>query len=150
MLSVRIEVKGDKKVIAQLNKVVDSFKDWKPELKSVGEYLKKFYENPTFETEGGIFGARWQPLNPVYAMYKATRYPGRGILERTGDMRRGYILKVYSSLLELVNTKDYASRHQEGIGVPERVLISVDEPRKKEAVDIFKKGAIIKIQKALG
>lgn len=150
MLSVRLEIKGDKKAIAQLNKMLESFKDWKPELQAVGDYLVSFYRDPVFETEGGVFGARWQPLTSAYANRKAIKYPGRGILEASGTMRRSYITRVYANLLELVNPTEYAILHQEGRGrLPERLLIRVDEPRKKEIVEIFKKGALVKIQNAL-
>lgn len=150
MLSVRLEIKGDKKAIAQLNKMLDTFKDWKPELQAVGDFLVSFYQNPVFETEGGIFGARWQPLTPAYANRKAIKYPGRGILEASGRMRRSYETHVFANLLELVNPTEYAILHQEGRGrLPERLLIRVDEPRKREIVEVFKKGAVLKIQRAL-
>lgn len=32
----------------------------------------------------------WTQLTPKYAAWKARKYPGRGILVRTGDMRRAY------------------------------------------------------------
>jgi phage gpG-like protein len=149
MLNIRVEIKGDKKAVAQLKNIISAFSDWKPELEAVGDYLKNFYQNPVFETEGGIFNRRWQPLQPAYAIRKATKWPGRGILEASGRMRKSYETKVFSNMLSLINPTEYAAYHQEGRGVPERVLIEVDQTRKNEIVDIFKKGAIIKIQKAI-
>lgn len=149
MLNVRVEIKGDKKVIEQLKRVMGSFSDWRPELQAVGDYVKDFYQNPTFETEGGIFGERWTPLQPGYAMKKAVKYPGRGILEASGAMRRSYEVHAYANILQLINPVEYAVYHQEGRGVPERILIKVDEPRKAQIVDIFKKGVLIKLEKAI-
>lgn len=149
MLNIRVEIKGDKRIIAQLKNVVESMKDWRPELQAVGDYLKSFYQDPVFETEGGIFNARWSPLSQPYQAIKSTKYPGRGILEASGAMRRSYIIKSFPTLLQLINTTEYAILHQEGRGVPERVLINIDDERRKQIVDIFKKGAIIKLQNAV-
>lgn len=41
-----------------------------------------------FETEGEFGGDRWAALSPDYAAAKAIRFPGKKILEATGDMRR--------------------------------------------------------------
>lgn len=42
-----------------------------------------------FETSGSFFlGHAWAPLSPRYAAWKATRYPGKGILIREGDLRK--------------------------------------------------------------
>lgn len=150
MLNVRVEIKGDKKVIAQLRKMLHEFDDWKTELTAVGVYLIKFYQDPVFETEGGVFGARWQALSSAYAIKKATTYPGRGILEAKGDLRRAYDKRVFANLLEIVNKDPKAIYHQEGTRrLPPRILIKVDEGRKEEIINIFKKGALIKVQKAI-
>lgn len=150
MLNVRVEIKGDKKVVAQLNKMLSLFEDWKPELTASGEYLIKFYKDSVYETEGGIFGARWQALSSAYAIRKATKWPGRGILEASGDLRRGFRKEVFSNLLSIINDDPKADLHQEGRGrLPVRQIIKMDEPRKQEIVNIFKKGALIKIQQAI-
>jgi hypothetical protein len=149
MLSVRVEITGDKKALKQLQNSIKAFEDWKPELSAVGDYLVDFYKDPVFETEGGIIGERWQELSQPYKARKATKYPGRGILEATGTLRKSYRKRVYSNLLQVINPVPYSQYHQEGRGVPERVLIKVDDARRNEIVDIFKKGALIKLQKAL-
>lgn len=150
MLNVRVVVSGDKKAIAQLQKMLHEFEDWRPELTAAGDYLINLYQNPVFETEGGIFGARWQPLSAAYAIRKATTYPGRGILEASGDLRRGYRKNVYASLLELINDDPKAELHQEGKGrLPVRLIMRVDQKQKTEIIDIFKKGVLMKVEKAI-
>jgi len=150
MLKVRVEIKGDKKAIAQLRKMLSAFENWTPELTETGEFLKSFFSGPTFVTEGGIFGARWQALSAAYAIRKAVKYPGAGILEASGALRKSYQKKVYPNLLELINDDPKASLHHEGRGrLPIRLVMRVDEQRKSQIVDIFKKGALIKIQKAI-
>lgn len=150
MLNVRVEVKGDKKAIASLNKMLHEFNDWKQELTASGEFLIAFFTGPVFEFEGGIFGARWQPLSSTYAIRKATKYPGAGILEASGALRAGYKKRVFPNLLELLNDDPKAPYHQDGTRrLPARIIMKVDEPRKLQIVDIFKKGALIKIQRAI-
>jgi len=41
-----------------------------------------------FKTEGEEGGERWQELSPAYAKIKEELYPGKPILERTGDLMR--------------------------------------------------------------
>jgi hypothetical protein len=150
MFSVRVEIKGDKRAIAQLRKMIHEFDDWKKELTAVGEYLVKYYQDPVFETEGGIFGARWAALSPAYAIKKATTYPGRGILEAKGDLRKAYGKRVFANLLEIFNKDPKASYHQDGTRrMPPRLLIRVDNKQRDEIVDIFKKGVLIKVEKAI-
>ncbi len=43
-------------------------------------------EKAQFETEGNEGGQEWQELNEEYYEWKSTRYPGKPILERTGDL----------------------------------------------------------------
>lgn len=150
MLRVRVEIKGDKKAIEQLSKIIHEFDDWKPELTMVGEYLVEYYQDPVFETEGGIFGARWQQLSSAYQIRKATRYPGRGILEATGALRKSYRKRVFANLLEIANEDPKAIFFQSGTRkMPPRILMKVDNKQRKEIVDIFKKGVLIKVQKAI-
>lgn len=41
-----------------------------------------------FESEGEWGGERWAPLSPDYLARKMAKYPGKGILYATGDLRR--------------------------------------------------------------
>lgn len=149
MLNVTFTVTGDKKVIAQLKQVNEAFQNWKPELQQIGDYLKEFYANEVFETEGAIIGSRWRPLSPAYEFYKRIKYPGRGILEATGTLRKGYKVKAKKTSMELVNPTPYGTFHQSGRGVPKRILLKLDSPRKDDVVKIFKQGLVVKIRKAI-
>jgi hypothetical protein len=150
MLGIRVDISGDKRALAQLRKMIHEFDDWKPELKAVGDYLVDLYQNPVFETEGGYFGARWQALTPVYAQRKAVTYPGRGILEASGALRRSYRREVFRNLVSIINDDPKAELHHLGKGrLPVRLIMKVDEKQKDQIVDIFKKGGLIKLKKAL-
>lgn len=41
-----------------------------------------------FESEGDWGGAHWAPLSPDYLAWKMQRYPGKPILQATGDLRQ--------------------------------------------------------------
>lgn len=41
-----------------------------------------------FATEGRFFGDPWEPLSPAYAAWKASRYPGKSILQAEGKLLR--------------------------------------------------------------
>ena len=147
MLKITINVSGDKKVIKQIRKIESEFRTWRPELKKVGDFLKDFYSNAVFETEGGVFGSRWSPLSPRYELWKRKNFAGRGILERSGAMRRGFIADVGNTSLQIKNDVFYSRYHQKGEGVPKRVMAQLDRKRQKEVVDVFKKGVITRLKK---
>ncbi len=79
--------------------------------------------------EGPNRGA-WKPLSEAYAKWKAEHYPGKGILERTGALRKAlteegssYAQRVFSGGQLNFGTSGlpYASHHQEGAGrMPDR------------------------------
>lgn len=150
MISVTIDVVGVKQTTEKLNKIINAFSDWTPELKSVGEFLKGFYSIAGFASEGSIFGARWAALNPQYEYWKRLNYPGRGILVKGGDMQQGFRYNVVGNSMELTNIAGYAKYHQSGTSkMPKRQIAHVDDPRQKEIVNIFKQGIIKKIQNTI-
>ena len=149
MLKVTVTISGEKRIIAQLKSVSDAFTNWKPELQSVGDFLKEFYTNDVFETEGSVIGRKWRPLSEQYEFQKRKLYPGRGILEATGTLRRGYEVDEKRNSMELTNKVPYGIYQQQGRGVHERVLVRMDSKRKKDVVKIFEKGIIKKVKTAL-
>jgi phage gpG-like protein len=83
---------------------------------------------------------RWPPLSPGYALWKAARYPGRKILERTGALRSSIRVGIDPTVpAALVASTDvpYAAAHQ--FGVPQRnlpprpFLVLTDEDREEVA-----------------
>ncbi len=91
-----------------------------------------------FEEEGRP--ERWPPLSPGYALWKAARYPGRKILERTGALRSSIRVGVEPTApAALVASTDvpYAAAHQFGVpprNLPPRpFLVLTDEDREEVA-----------------
>ena len=91
-----------------------------------------------FEEEGRP--ERWPPLSPGYALWKAARYPGRKILERTGALRSSIRVGIEPTApAALVASTDvpYAAAHQFGVpprNLPPRpFLVLTDEDREEVA-----------------
>ncbi len=149
MLNIQVQITGDKATVAKLKKLGKNFNDWTPELKQVGEYLQKFYSTAVFETEGGILGMRWPALSPAYEFWKRQKWPGRGILVRTGKLKESFKYEVGPTYVEVMNPVDYAVYHQQGRGVPKRMLIFFEDRQKNAIIDIFKTGIARKIEAAI-
>lgn len=82
-----------------------------------------------FESRGRTMGAAWSPLSPKYGSWKARHFPGKGILERTGDLRDSLAgtlgIREFNRNSMTVGTQlSYASYHQFGTkNLPARRLI---------------------------
>lgn len=140
-MKIHINITGDKEVQKYLAKFAKSIIKWKPELKSTGEYLKNTYTNQVFETEGSILGSPWAKLNPQYDYWKRKNFGGRGTLERTGKMRRGFGFDAGDTEVEISNKIPYAVFHQFGTSrMPKRLLMDVSTDMENNIVKIFVQG----------
>ncbi len=62
-----------------------------PELKTISTQINSRFmknEKALFASEGASGGSKWPPLKPKYKRWKARRFPGRKILQRTGELRK--------------------------------------------------------------
>ena len=106
-------------------------------------------EKDQFRSEGAEGGERWQELSAEYAEWKEARYPGKAILERTGDLKASLTsgsdpnaVKIEKrKMLTLGSKIPYAIYHQSP--KPRKVL-----PRRPEIMlsEEFKRGAMHHIQ----
>lgn len=53
-----------------------------------------------FSTEGTSGGDHWEPLNPKYKEWKSKKYPGKKILNLTGDMRQSFLNKSHPDYIQ--------------------------------------------------
>lgn len=131
MINLQIQTIGFKEAQGKLKVLHKSFLNWRPEFNQIGQTLKQYYEIAVFQTEGGVLGHPWARLMPEYQFYKARRYPGRGILERTGKMKKSYRHKSFDDYMVFANVAPYAIYHQKGAGsLPERLVIFIDHNQK--------------------
>ncbi|WP_427017868.1 phage virion morphogenesis protein [Pseudarthrobacter sp. P1] len=96
-----------------------------------------------FFSHGAYGSGGWAPLSPAYATWKAHHFPGRGVLERTGDLRESLTDRPFG-IDEITDTKmvigtgvDYAPYHQNGTkNMPARPLFGKTT---KEDTKVFAK-----------
>lgn len=124
-----VTIKGDKEFREKLLAFVGQGLDLKKSMNETGDYLTRFWSGEVFVSRGGVINERWADLNPSYAAWKARMWPGRPPLVRTGLMQQGFRHKSTKLSTELWNEAEYFKYHQEGWGVPERVMMKVDDQR---------------------
>lgn len=122
LLDVDIRIEGMGRFLQYLRGKKRLMEDMRPVFQKI---RYEFYEHmeDVFESEGAILGERWTPLNRRYAAWKAKRFPGRKILERTGKLKRsltgkggaGAVVELDKDELSIGTDVWYAHRHQEGV-----------------------------------
>jgi phage gpG-like protein len=87
MFRFRLVIAGETQMDRGIVRFADGITDYRPIWPVIED---DFYaqEKAQFKTEGVEGGLKWQELSPEYAGWKEVRYPGKPILERTGDLER--------------------------------------------------------------
>lgn len=129
MSDIQVTVTGDKEFVRKLRAFTSGPMDLKRSLSASGLYLTNFFSGEVFASRGRVIGKPWSRLNESYATWKARMFPGRPPLIRSGEMQRSFFYKASAQRLELGNRADHFQFHQEGMGVPQRMLMRVDEQR---------------------
>ncbi|HWQ55679.1 MAG TPA: hypothetical protein VN442_18475 [Bryobacteraceae bacterium] len=85
MLRFRLDIAGEVQMDRGIARFADGVTDYRP---IWGVIEDDFYaqEKDQFKSEGAEGGERWQELSPEYAGWKEAHFPGKPILERTGDL----------------------------------------------------------------
>jgi phage gpG-like protein len=99
----------------------------------IGQYMTKYAANEGMASQGGVFDANWPRLSQKYAVYKAKKFPGRSIMERSGKLKDSWGYNASETGVDLGNNTKYWVYHQGGgKHLPKRVLISINETNKKK------------------
>jgi len=149
-MQMKITLMGTQSALNRLKKMKVNMKDFSKELDEVGRYMKQFYGEDVFATEGQIINERWRPLSINYGFKKREKYPGAGILVASGALKGGFRYVVNVSKMKFWNPVVYAAAHnfgypKDGSRTPRRTFFKVDALRKKKIVDIIHKGFIRRI-----
>lgn len=139
-LTLHFAIEGDVQLSRRLLLDAEKLKDWAPAFKEAGGKLKSIFSGEVFETEGGAVKEKWQQLSPRYALWKSQRYPGKGILERTGRMRAGFQYSWSATETVVWNDVDYFRYHQSNrprTKIPRRVMLKLAEGQRTLVVRIF-------------
>lgn len=133
-------IEGEKQLSRNLLLLADRVKDWTPAFKDASEYLKDVFSGSVFDTEGASVDEHWSPLSKAYALKKAQKYPGKGILEATGNMRAGFMTLWRPDMAQVWNRVEYFKYHQSNAPrhvLPRRVMMKIANAQKEEVVRIF-------------
>ncbi len=142
MFRFRLEVAGTVEMDRGIARFADGVSDYRPIWPVIED---DFYAQmkAQFASEGAEGGERWQPLSPEYAGWKQAHYPGKPILERTGNLLRSLTsgadpnaVKVEDpQALTLGSKIPYAIYHQTGTSkMPARPEIKLPEPFKRSVM----------------
>lgn len=148
--NLSFDIEGDKQISRRLRIVAKGMKDFKKPFNKTGKYLKDFIKGNVFETRGRIIGESWKPLNKKYAIWKSKHYPGKGILEATGNMRKGFVYKAGKQEVVVGNIVDYFRYHQSNkprSKMPRRIAMKLNEDNKQRIVKFFHEDIRTKLRK---
>lgn len=127
------KIEGDRRVRTLLTQMADRTRGVEPAWPLVGDKIAEHMVEQ-FATEGAhLTGSRWAPLSPKYLAWKQRHYPGKPILEATGEMMlslvsRPFPIEHYGPSSATFGTDDdKAFFHQEGTRfMPQRKILEVD------------------------
>ena len=132
-----IDIPEIPRVQAQLSRLQSSLMDWQTAMATIGAAYKSYFSSVPFASRGSVFGTTWPDLNPQYESWKADHYPGKPILIRTGALSEGFDFTSTRNAVKIFNSVEYFRDHQQGIGVPQRVMMALNDERKQAAYDII-------------
>lgn len=135
------EIEGEKQLSRNLLILSEKVKNWEPAFKDTALYLKDVFEKDVFDSQGGAIQEHWSPLKKAYALQKAKKHPGKGILEATGDMRNGFMTLWRPDMAMVWNKVEYFKYHQSNrartSNLPRRVMMKLGQSQRVTMVKIF-------------
>lgn len=122
MIFLDASIEGEQQVSRRLGIVADGVEDFSEPLENIAdELLHSTDEN--FSQRGGLFGG-W-PVRKIDAPWP--------LLEKTGELRGGFMSAVKSDYAEIGNFVPYFKYHQSNkprAHLPRRVMLKIDQQRK--------------------
>jgi len=144
MFRFRVGVAGEIQMDRGIERFADGLTDYRP---IWGVIEDDFYAQvqAQFKSEGAAGGEKWQELSAEYAGWKEMRYPGKPILERTGNLVKSLtsgsdpnaVKREERKTLTLGSAVSYAIYHQSPLArkrLPRRPEIMLTEKFKKEVM----------------
>lgn len=134
---------GDQQVGRTLTGLMDTIADAREPLDAIGNRIAAFEERQ-FSSQGGYGSGGWSPLSPRYAAWKAKHYPGKPILQRTGELKASLTSRPFG--IDEVDLKTavfgtglpYSAYHQHGTDrMPMRKPLEVPEYERREWERLF-------------
>lgn len=143
--TIRFEFFGE----AQLNRTLERFAlgaaDASPAWNALADRFVAL-ERRQFRSEGRAFSGGWSPLSPKYAAWKARHYPGKPILERTGELLRSLTERpldvevILPDRMVIGSAVTYGRYHQNGTPrMPQRRPVELSEAERREWVKVIQR-----------
>lgn len=120
-LYIKIDLEGVPTLIRRINGVKGKVKDLRKAWKKIGEDFRKT-EEKVFNGQGA-YGSRsqWTPLTPKYKEWKQSHYPGKPILQLSGNLKSsltkksaGHIEIITATSITLGSNDKKFKWHQKG------------------------------------
>jgi hypothetical protein len=139
-LELTVSLPGLPALTVGLSRLKTDLADWRPFWtdRFAPFFYRQILEN--FVLEGAATGDRWAPLSTAYAIWKASHFPGTGILVRSGAMKASltsanapnaiFRLAANGTGLEIGTSLPYAIAHQNpklGSRLPQRPPLRVND-----------------------
>lgn len=150
MAKITVELQGKKRVSKILTSLAGRVTNLKPAFKQIGDNFLQV-ERRMF-AEGGR-PAKWRPLSPRYADWKARHHPGKPTMILRGDLKDS-LMKRGGDHIERIGRKsaEYGTKdpkgdwHQRGAGrLPVRKVISPKPSDITEWINIIRSHIIEKL-----
>jgi phage gpG-like protein len=140
MINVSFTIEGERQLSRRFHNLKREFDNWTPAFKQAVTTLKDLFSNEVFSSKGGAIGENWPPLDPEYSRWKSMHYPGKGMLERTGEMKRSFQTLYKTDYGAVWNTASYFAYHQSNKPrnkIPRRVMMKLGNEQREVVMKIF-------------
>jgi phage gpG-like protein len=101
---ITVKISGLDGLKDNLTKLAASMHDLFPAMELIGNRVSSYFAGEVFETQGSALGSQWASLKASTEVQKQAHYPGRGILERTGTLRKSFAYEAGPSQVLIKNT----------------------------------------------
>ncbi len=122
MFELHYNIEGDTVFSRRFQRFGEDVKDMSPLWGLLATDFFTVNEREQFATQGAYGSGRWEPLSEPYRSWKAQKFPGAGILVRTGALKAsltrqgapGNVLRITPEYVEMGTDIPYAGYHQHG------------------------------------
>jgi phage gpG-like protein len=133
-MEINFTIEGEKQMSRRLLNLGANIKDFSPEFRESTNFLKSFFTNDVFDSQGKAIGEPWPARKGSY---------GWPPLQRSGRMKKSFEASGEKTQGRVWNAVDYFKYHQSKLPrhkLPRRVMMKLTETLKDKIVAIFHKG----------
>jgi len=136
-MELKFSIEGEAQLSRRLNSLGNMTKNFKPEFKKSGDFLKGFFGGEVFDTEGAAIKEKWVGGKSYNR------------LQRSGRMRRSFKAKSDKLSASIWNATDYFKYHQSKQPrrkLPRRIMMKLTNQLKNKIIQIFHAGVYKRVK----